>query len=344
MNNSTERVIRGPHKRHGPASKAYVNSLLQDIELLEDRLRQAGHEPPKAQNPLLKRRSLQPFRSQPEPDKSKPDGTDGDHVGRPDTQISMIANNNSELNTSPSGQNGINTSSLHDQAQCNENNIDSFAQTRPDRNRAHSNTTDSSTQPHQRGTTLRHSLFSPVQIVFDRSTGRVQYFCPSNCFKRYFNDHVRRHPGIAPSRHVERHSYRILADVPTHVQDYLLGLFWDRYNETFHMIDKRAFYEDFKTGESTSYSGLLHISCLAMGFLFADKKNRAMQHVTLPNNTSVFYREVKYVLDGELEEPQGLTTIHAMLVLSDIECALGRDDIGGLYAGMLLRLFYSRHP
>lgn len=121
-----------------------------------------------------------------------------------------------------------------------------------------------------------------------------------------------------------------------------MGLFWNRYNETFRVIDRKAFYDDMQSGGSTSYSGFLHISCLATGFLFADKKNRAMQHVTLPNKLSVFYREVKYLLDGEIENPQGLTTIQSMLVLSDVECTLGRDDVGGLYSGMFLHCFLPK--
>ncbi|OQU94851.1 Fungal specific transcription factor domain-containing protein [Cladophialophora immunda] len=348
MNYSEGRGFRRPNKREAPGSRAFVNSLLQDIEILENRLRESGQEPPEPQNPLLKGRPLKTVRNCRDAEESRPNGSVNGKGTNLNARHGVMSKNNSRLPPVGHRLNALsshaNTNVTYDQAQFHSNNVPSCIHTSVELPTADSVRTQSpllSSEACRRALALRHSLFSPYQIVFDRPRGRVQYFCPSNCFKRYFSEHVRPHQGAAESYRLEKHAYRILADVPAQIQDHLMGLFWSRYNETFHIVDRESFYGDLGTGASTSYSGFLHISCLAMGYLFADKKNPVMRHVTVSDNVSVFHQEIKYILDGELEDPQGLTTIQTMLVLSDLQCALGMDDLGGLYAGIACRLAFD---
>ncbi|EXJ76461.1 uncharacterized protein A1O5_00969 [Cladophialophora psammophila CBS 110553] len=78
-----------------------------------------------------------------------------------------------------------------------------------------------------------------------------------------------------------------------------------------------------------------------MGFRFADKSRPGMQQVILNDSSSVFQREAKFLLDRELEDPRGLTIIQAMLVLSDLECASGRDDLAGMHIATSCRLAFD---
>ncbi|KIX98584.1 uncharacterized protein Z520_05885 [Fonsecaea multimorphosa CBS 102226] len=349
MNYSEGRGFRRPNKREAPSSRAFVNSLLQDIQRLENRLRESGREPPEPQNPLLKERPQQIERNCWDADRSQSNRSVSEKGANLDVQDGTRRRNNSGLPAFGLGQNALpshgNTNIIDDQVRSPISNVISSTHTRTELPVTHDTRTESSSlslEARRRALALRHSLFSPYQIVFDRSSGRTQYFCPSNCFKRYFSEQIRPRPGVLQSQRLEKHAYRILGDVPAQIQDYLMGLFWRCYNETFHIIDRDSFYRDLDIGASASYSGFLHISCLAMGYLFADKKKPGMRDITVSDNLSVFHQEVKYILDGELEEPQGLTTIQTMLVLSDLQCALGMDDVGGLYAaGIACRLAFD---
>ncbi|EXJ68763.1 uncharacterized protein A1O5_07694 [Cladophialophora psammophila CBS 110553] len=136
-------------------------------------------------------------------------------------------------------------------------------------------------------------------------------------------------------------SGQILADFPADLDTYLIEVFWNRYNNALRIIDQQAFSRDRGNGDSTYYSPFLYLVCLAMGFRFANKSRQDMRQMTLNNGCSLFQREAKCVLDYELESPRGLTTIQAILVLSDVECAYGRDDLATIYVGISCRLAFD---
>lgn len=47
------------------------------------------------------------------------------------------------------------------------------------------------------------------------------------------------------------------------------------------------------------------------------------------------------MLDLELEHAGGIPAIQALLLLGDLECSVGRDNVGWMYAGMAMRLCYD---
>jgi hypothetical protein len=172
--------------------------------------------------------------------------------------------------------------------------------------------------------------------MYDKEKGRISYFSPATCYKSYLKDHM-----PVESWHLDKASYHILADIPVDVDNYLMELFWNRYNNTLCVVDQQAFCRDQTSGGSTYYSGFLHLVCLAMGFRFANKDRQGMRQLALNDSCSVFQREAKYILDREIEDPRGLTIIQAMLVLSDVECASGRDDLAAMYISTCCRLAFD---
>jgi hypothetical protein len=74
-----------------------------------------------------------------------------------------------------------------------------------------------------------------------------------------------------------------------------------------------------------------------MGYRFADCSRPDMQRITVAPRESWLHREAKYMLDFELERPGGITSVVALLILGDLECGVGRDNLGWLYAGMAVR-------
>lgn len=179
-------------------------------------------------------------------------------------------------------------------------------------------------------------IYGPDRLIYDKARGRVHYFSPATCFKNYVKDYMTRESGS-----LDKWLYKILTDIPADLETYLMDIFWNRYNSTLCLIDQEAFCRDQANGASTFYSGLLHLACLAMAFHFANKDWPGMRQVALNDGSSVFQREVKYILDRELDNPRGLTTIQAMLVLSDTECACGRDDLAAMHVGTACRLAFD---
>ena len=81
------------------------------------------------------------------------------------------------------------------------------------------------------------------------------------------------------------------------------------------------------------YSGFLHLSILAMGHRYADLERADMKKMTMGNRECTLHREAKYMLDMELERPGGIPSIQAFSLLADLECGVGRDNSGWMYAG-----------
>lgn len=138
-----------------------------------------------------------------------------------------------------------------------------------------------------------------------------------------------------------RRAERIIRSLPLETYDYLMDLFWTFYNSVLHVLHQEAFNEDREAGRTQFYSGFLHVCVLAMGYRFADKSRPDIQKISLPQMESTLHREAKYMLDHELERPGGIPSVVALLLLGDLECGVGRDNIGWLYGGLAVRLAFD---
>ncbi|KIW29740.1 uncharacterized protein PV07_05529 [Cladophialophora immunda] len=321
--------------RKRPKSKVYLNSLLENIQSLEQRLREAGHEPPQFQHSVTQAQPTQQHRR-----------NISLRGGQPALSTDSTANK-SRVQATSSLEDAAQTSLEEERIQGSPASADACMETvrepsAREQIKLHSAVRPrSSSEPYQLGNrqdTVWNLIYGPDRFIYDKRKGRIHYFSPSTCYKRYLSSNGQ--GALEPSQ-LDKHSYKILADIPTDLESYLMDLFWSRYNSTLCVIDQQAFRNDQASGGSTYYSGFLHLACLAMGFRFADKTRRGMQQVTLSDTYSVFQREAKFLLDRELEDPQGLTIIQAMLVLSDLECAYGRDDLAAMHIATSCRLAFD---
>jgi hypothetical protein len=78
-----------------------------------------------------------------------------------------------------------------------------------------------------------------------------------------------------------------------------------------------------------------------MGYRFANKERLDIRRIGLPGMESTLHREAKYMLDHELERPGGIPSVVALLLLGDLECGVGRDNLGWMYGGMAVRLAFD---
>lgn len=177
-------------------------------------------------------------------------------------------------------------------------------------------------------------------LSFDQLSGRLRYFGPTtNC--HVHSALVDPMQGKLESSEQARRAEKIIRSLSMETYDYLMDLFWQHYNSVIHVLHHEAFNEDRENGRTQFYSGFLHVCVLAMGYRFADKTRPDMQSISLPEKESTLHREVKHMLDQELERPGGIPSVVALLLLGDLECQVGRDNLGWLYAGLAVRLAFD---
>lgn len=181
-------------------------------------------------------------------------------------------------------------------------------------------------QSAKRTATVWSQIFGSNRLIYHKNTRRVTYLSASTSYKCLLRDH-----SAVELTQLDKHCYRTLADVPADMDHYLMDLFWNKYNSILRVVDQNAFCKDQKSGGSASYSGFLHLVCLAMAVRFADKNRTGIKQIMADDKHSVFHREAKFLLDRELDNPQGCTVIQAVLILSDLESACGRDDLAAMH-------------
>lgn len=177
-------------------------------------------------------------------------------------------------------------------------------------------------------------------LSFDQLSGRLRYFGPTtNCHvhSEFGNPIDSAHEQSEQARRADK----IIRSLPLETYDYLMDLFWQCYNPVIHVLHQEAFNEDREMGRTQFYSGFLHVCVLAMGFRFADKDRLDIRKIALPQMDSTLHREAKYMLDHELERPGGIPSVVALLLLGDLECGVGRDNLGWMYGGMAVRLAFD---
>jgi hypothetical protein len=184
---------------------------------------------------------------------------------------------------------------------------------------------------------LVHMLLSTRgHLSFDQLSGRLRFFGPASNFHIYADSPAT--VGSRESPEQVRRTERIIRSLTIETHDYLMDLFWEYYNSVMHIVHREAFYEDMENSNNKYYSGFLHMNILAMGYRFADSEREDMKKITLGNRECTLHREARYMLDMELERPGGIPSVQGFLLLGDLECGIGRDNTGWMYAGEFLRL------
>lgn len=179
---------------------------------------------------------------------------------------------------------------------------------------------------------LNHILSTHGHWSYDENSGRLRYFGPTTNFHIYSG--AKNIPYILDSRGQERHGLSILEDISPATTEYLMDLYWTYYNTVLYVVHKEAFLEDQREKRHVNYSALLHICILAMGIRFADPTRPDINGLLLgAGRESRLQIEAKRLLEYELQIPGGLPSVQAMLILGDLECAVGRDNTGWMYVG-----------
>jgi hypothetical protein len=154
---------------------------------------------------------------------------------------------------------------------------------------------------------------------FDRLNRPLRFFGPTTNCDVYSKSGVP-HTSISQTSSTETHrASRIITSLPLETHDYLMDLFWFCYNPVIRVLSRDAFLEDQKKGGTQFYSPFLHACILAMGYRFANKENAEIKKIALLDFGSTLHREARQLLSHELENPGGIPSIVALLLLGDLE-------------------------
>jgi hypothetical protein len=116
-------------------------------------------------------------------------------------------------------------------------------------------------------------------------------------------------------------------------QEYLLELFWSKYNRYVLLVSKDHFYQGQASANSTYYSSFLHLTMLAMGFRFADPGRNDIRKISLGNRISMIHQVSRFLIEHEPVRPNAVSNVQALLILGDLEFGVGQNEAAWLYSG-----------
>ncbi|KAI1818271.1 fungal-specific transcription factor domain-containing protein [Poronia punctata] len=321
----TECVIKMDDERRRPISKVYVSSLSARIDMLEGMLREKGVVvPPATHPPMTKHEGYTPSSG----DELRISTAIPEHISKSDLGSAA----HYVLSPPDSGSEfGLFESPTEDSTNSNTLPLEVKALKRK---RSSSRSVDL-----QQDDSMQR-LFSPKGgLSVDHLSGRLRYFGPTANIHVYA-DSPDRYDSREPPEQVRR-AERIIRSLTPKTHDHLMQNFWTYHNSVLQVIDRNAFEGDRGSERPRYYSSFLHIVILAIGWRLADKDRCDVARLNLGNRESTLHREARYMFDIELERPMGIPSVQALILLGDLECGVGRDNAGWMYAGMAIRLAFD---
>ncbi|EDU43337.1 Fungal-trans multi-domain protein [Pyrenophora tritici-repentis] len=322
-------VIKNDDERRRPISRAYMCSLTDRVALLETMLKERGEELPPVNHPPKTRHNV-------------PRNEDGTSPTRKTRKNQDVENENEHEHSSPGSQTSPQDEYIEfEQQEISVEQHEMHVHSPPFSNGdAESTGSPSMLPPPKKDGMVNRLLSTRGHLSFDQLSGRLRYFGPTtNC--HVHSESLSPFGSTQEQDEQRRRCDKIIRSLPLETYDYLMELFWQCYNPVIHVLHQEAFNEDRENGKTQFYSGFLHVCVLAMGFRFADKDRPDVKRISLPGMESTLHREAKYMLDHELERPGGIPSVVALLLLGDLECGVGRDNLGWLYGGMAVRLAFD---
>jgi hypothetical protein len=129
----------------------------------------------------------------------------------------------------------------------------------------------------------------------------------------------------------------LLDDVTSTSYDYLMDRFWTCYNSTNPVLNRKHYEDVHGNKRGRRYSIFLELCMLSMGYHYAEE-GRPRLHGFGPRSVgSVFHNEVKNLLPLRAEEANRLCSIVGFIILSDLEFALGNDNLAKSYCDTAVR-------
>ncbi|KAI1743177.1 fungal-specific transcription factor domain-containing protein [Xylaria scruposa] len=312
----TECVIKMDDERRRPISKAYVSSLSARIAMLESMLQEKGVAVPSATHPPMTKHEAQSAGS-------------GDEIG-----ISAIeTRRRSKSDAASPIRHMLSPPYSHEDFAMYESPAEDLANTNaPRKEPILKEYSPLRTLDLKEEDVMRRLFFPNGGLSCDRRSGTLRFFGPTANCHVHAESPSRYHSRESPEQ--IRRAERVIRSLTPKTHDYLMQSFWKYHNSVLQVIDRAAFEADRGSENPKYYSYFLHIIILAVGWRCANKDHCDIARINLGNYESTLHREARYMLDVELERPTGVPSVQSLLLLGDLECGVGRDNAGWMYAGM----------
>ncbi|KAF2962676.1 hypothetical protein GQX73_g10897 [Xylaria multiplex] len=310
-------------ERRRPISKAYVSSLSARIGLLESMLKEKGGVVPPAIYPPTTKHEAQTSSS-------------GDEIHT----SAIEAQRGSKSDSSPAIRHVLSPPYSHeDMYDSPMEDLVSIDVPHSGKEALQKEQTPSRTLDPKREDVISRLFFPNGGLSRDRLSGKLRFFGPTaNCHVYAESPHAY---DYRETPQQSRRAERIIRSLTPKTHDYLMQNFWKHQNCVLQVVDRAAFEADRGSERPRFYSPFLHIIVLAVGWRFANQDRCEMARINLGNHESTIHREAKHMLEIELERPMGISTVQSLLLLADLECGVGRDETGWMYAGMANRLAFD---
>jgi hypothetical protein len=123
------------------------------------------------------------------------------------------------------------------------------------------------------------------------------------------------------------------------VVDYLLGLFFHRYQLMLKFVSQLDFMAQKAVGHGPAFRPSLLLSMLAAGLRYSTRKEVTEAYLR-PDGENILARAAKKALEPELHV-SSITTVQSFLILAEVETAMGNDMTGYLYSSMASKLIFE---
>jgi hypothetical protein len=141
---------------------------------------------------------------------------------------------------------------------------------------------------------------------------------------------------LAPER---RFAYPDHLGLSSPVVDYLLGLFFHRYQLMLKFVSQHDFMAQKALGHGPAFRPSLMLAMLAAGLRYSTREEVTTAYLR-PDGENILGTAAKKALETELRS-SSITTVQSLLIMTEVETSLGNDMTGYLYSSMASKLIFN---
>jgi hypothetical protein len=125
------------------------------------------------------------------------------------------------------------------------------------------------------------------------------------------------------------------------VIDYLLGLYFHRYQLMLKFVSQNDFMAQKAAGRGPAFRPSLMLAMMAAGLRYSTRKEVTEAFIR-PDGENALAAAAKKALEPELR-CSSITTVQSLLILAEVETSRGNEMTGYLYSSMAFKLIFELH-
>ena len=176
------------------------------------------------------------------------------------------------------------------------------------------------------------------EISFPLLSPGARHWRLTNTSQVHYSPETTRPVGSPRSLSSAAKSFSIPTLTPSMV-DYLLGLFFHRHQLLMKFISQRDFMAQKAIGEGPAFRYSLMLAMLAAGLRYSTRQQ--IKDICVgPKGENLLAEAAKKSLESELGR-ENMATVHAMIVLGEVETCAGNEMTAFMYCSMAAKLAFD---